>query len=310
MTNPPPSPYGPSPYGPATPAPQPQQPQQPQQPPMFHPPQAPSYGHTVVAPTPPKRGNGPGLAALIVGIAAVVTAFLPLVNFVAFVLGPVGIILGIIGLVRAGRPRRQAAWGTALSAASILLALVMIFVYAFVFFVSGTSFAEAPPTREPAPFTPETEAPTDPAFGPYPLGTPVELSDADGQGLFTASVTESVLDATDAVLAVPGNVAAPTGMQWAMVTVDLTLVAVSNLPSEPILVEYATADGRFYTADDVPAVPPGQDLAALQYELDIDESGVGNLVVAIPRDGTVGGSWSIRYGYSPDGTQVHVFEAD
>ena len=100
------------------------------------------YGYTVVGPTAPNHKNGLGLAALIIGITAVVVSFLPFVSVVAFALGPVGVLVGVIGLVLADRPRRQAAWGTGLSAVSMGIAFVMIFVYAFgfLFAMSGSSY--------------------------------------------------------------------------------------------------------------------------------------------------------------------------
>ena len=79
----------------------------------------------------PAQGNGPGLASLIVGTVSLLIAFLPGTTFGSFLPGFVGIVLGVIGLVLPGRPRRFAAWGLGLSAASMVFGIVMGFVYAF-----------------------------------------------------------------------------------------------------------------------------------------------------------------------------------
>jgi hypothetical protein len=320
MTNPPQSPYGPA--EPAAPNPPHGPPQHStHQPPYnaarYHPQEQVPYGYTLVGVTSPKQSNGPGLAALILGIAAVVASFLPLVGFLAFALGPIGILLGIIGLVLADRPRRQAAWGTALSAVSMGIAFVMIFVYSFgfLFAISGAldDAARDLPTAEASPFTPETATPAAP-FAPIgdalPRGTVVDLVDADGASLFAATVSASVLNANDLVVAIDGNVAAPTGMQWAMVTVDLTALAASNLPPEQIEVEYVAPDGSAYSVGDQYAVPPPEELATLQYRLGSGETGSGNAVIAIPTDAAAGGYWLLRYVSAFPGGQVHFFEAE
>ncbi|MET4638131.1 hypothetical protein [Mycetocola sp. 2940] len=89
------------------------------------------HGYTVVGPAEPMHTNGPGLAAFVIGITAVVISFLPIVGLLAFALGPIGAALGIVGLNLANRPRRRAAWGIGLSLASMVIAFVLIFGYAF-----------------------------------------------------------------------------------------------------------------------------------------------------------------------------------
>lgn len=126
---------------------------------MFYPPQEP-YGYTVAKSTPPKRGNGPGLAALIIGILAVVIAVIPFVNFFAFLLGPIGLIVGIVGLALAGRPRRMAAWGTILSAVSIALACVLIIVYTFGAMILFPNVVEDPTVDAQSASSQHTDAPS------------------------------------------------------------------------------------------------------------------------------------------------------
>ena len=321
MTTPPQSPHGPaesaprSPYGPAEPTgqsqPQPQPWQYaPAQPPynasQYYPQDQVPYGYTLAARTPPKRSNGPGLAALIIGIAAMVTALTPFVNFFAFLIGPAGIIVGIIGLALADRPRRMAAWGTILSAVSLVLAFVMIFVYTFgfIFAMGGVvDQVEEPPAVESEPFAPETDA-----AGPLPLGTVVELSDEIGQPAYEATVSASVLDANDEVLAVSGNAEATTALQWAIATIDVTALQGASSSPVNISVEFLSTNGDNYSVSDAVATPPTEGLDAVS--LAAGESATGVVVIAIPTDGAAQGNWSIHYGSEYDDSERHYFDAE
>lgn len=302
MTNPPQSPYGPS-----DPSQQPAY----GQPPMFHPPQVP-YGYTVVGPIPPKRSNGPGLAALILGIVSVVLAFIPLVNIFAFFTGTAGIIVGIIGLVLADRPRKQAAWGTGLSAASMVLAFLMFFVYTFGFiFAVGGAIEESTrnlPTYEATPLPSETLTPITPAVEPLALGTVVQLSDTTGEPAFDATVSASVLDATDAVMAVAGNPDAPAGFQWAMVTVDVTSRSdAAYAPAVDVVVEFVTEDGEVFNRLDAFAIAPEPQFDAL-FDLGEGESGSGNIAIAIPTDAVDSGQWILSHADAVDDSERFYFE--
>jgi uncharacterized OB-fold protein len=81
------------------------------------------------AATTAKRGKGLGIASLILSICAAVTAFIPVVNvFLPFILACAAIVLGIIGLVK--KQGAMALIGLILGAVSIILAFIMIIVYA------------------------------------------------------------------------------------------------------------------------------------------------------------------------------------
>ena len=73
----------------------------------------------------PPRRNGPGLAALIVGIAALALAVVPIVSVAAFLPALAAIVLGIIGLVLQGRRRGSAIAGLALGGVALLVAVVI-----------------------------------------------------------------------------------------------------------------------------------------------------------------------------------------
>ena len=87
-----------------------------QQPPAPQPP----YGGGQVPPQ--KTGNGFGVAALVLGIIAIVLAFIPVIGVVAFVLGGLALILGIVGVTRKGRPRGMSIAGLVLGLVSLIVA--------------------------------------------------------------------------------------------------------------------------------------------------------------------------------------------
>lgn len=74
--------------------------------------------------TPRKDGNGFGVTALVVGIIAVLLAFIPFVSVVGIVLGGIALIFAIIGLVAKQRPRGMAIAGLVLSIGAIVIGLI------------------------------------------------------------------------------------------------------------------------------------------------------------------------------------------
>ncbi len=302
MTNLPPSPYRPA-------------DSTPQNQPAYDP--APDAGERQYAPGYPKswgidpsnRGK-PGLAALIIGIASVVTAFIPLVNILSFVLGIIGVVCGVFGLRRAARERRQAVWGTVLSAASLLLAGVMIVVYTFAFIAVANNelgqSAGAPQTAEDRATPPPVSSSTD----PLALGTRVTLTDIAGDLAYDATLSASVLDANSQVLAVAGNTEPPAGMQWAMVTVDVTaLSSVHVSPAMDISVEYVSPDGEAFSPLGEYASAPAPAFEMLT-GLAQGERGTGNVVIAIPSDDPSGGHWTLSYSYDDGVTEPFYFAVE
>lgn len=141
MTNAPQSPYGPPAPGGQNPPQQPPfnaAPQGPLSAAQFHSPQVP-HGYTVVTPAEVKDSNGPGLAALVIGIVSTAVAFIPIVGLLSNLLGLAGIVLGIVGLVLANRPRKQAGWGLGLSVGSMALSTLMSYLYLYGFAAFATS---------------------------------------------------------------------------------------------------------------------------------------------------------------------------
>jgi hypothetical protein len=84
----------------------------------------------VPTPVSPPRGNGWGVAALVVGIVAVVFSFIPVMGVVAFVLGPVAVLLAIIGMTRKLAKKGAAVAGLVLGILSIVIAAIWMAVLA------------------------------------------------------------------------------------------------------------------------------------------------------------------------------------
>ncbi|HLU29438.1 MAG TPA: hypothetical protein VKZ65_13435 [Glycomyces sp.] len=95
------------------------------------------------APQPaPKQGNGFGVTALVLGIIALVLGFIPIINFVAFVLAPLAIIFAIVGLVVGNK--RGSGKGLSITGliTGILSLVVTIGMYVFVFNELGNACEE------------------------------------------------------------------------------------------------------------------------------------------------------------------------
>lgn len=84
-------------------------------------------GYSVQPQTPPPSSaqpagkSGLAIAGLVLGIVAVATSFMPIINNASFFIGLVGLVLGIIGLVQTRKGTKS---GTGLAVASIVLNLV------------------------------------------------------------------------------------------------------------------------------------------------------------------------------------------
>ncbi|MFS4504921.1 MmpS family transport accessory protein [Clavibacter sp. Sh2141] len=76
-----------------------------------------------------KTTNPVGLAALIVGIVALVGSVIPLVNYGSGFVAFVGIVLGIIGLVLADRPKGTALGGLVVSVVALVLSVLLAIAY-------------------------------------------------------------------------------------------------------------------------------------------------------------------------------------
>ncbi|RIJ17064.1 hypothetical protein DZF93_13640 [Clavibacter michiganensis subsp. insidiosus] len=106
-------------------------------------------------PAPPrerKTSNGIGLAALIVGVAALIGSLIPLVNYASGFLAVVGIVLGIIGLLLRDRPKGRALAGLIVSVAALILSIVLAIAYTVgIVTIIGDAVEESRSSASPVP---------------------------------------------------------------------------------------------------------------------------------------------------------------
>lgn len=77
---------------------------------------------------PPPERKGLGIAAMVLGIVALVLAFVPFVAIISFLLGPLAVILGVVGLVKR-RGRGQAITGIVTGAIGLLIAIIGFLIF-------------------------------------------------------------------------------------------------------------------------------------------------------------------------------------
>jgi len=81
----------------------------------------------------PKRTNGLGVAALVLGLIAFVLAWIPIANYFGMFLALVGVVLGVVGLLIKNRSKGLSIAGTTVSGLALVLAILMAVVYATAF---------------------------------------------------------------------------------------------------------------------------------------------------------------------------------
>jgi hypothetical protein len=137
MSTPPPEQPGQQPYG--------QQPaQQPgQQPYGQHSYGGPSYGQQPPRPGTEKRGLA--IAALVLGILALLSSWIPFVNVGSIIMGIVGLVLGIVAIAKASKGQAGGKVMATVGAALCVLAIVLSIVVNVVAYNAGTAFIEENP---------------------------------------------------------------------------------------------------------------------------------------------------------------------
>ncbi|CAL4860449.1 DUF2510 domain-containing protein [Microbacterium sp. MM2322] len=170
-------------------------------PPVY--PSYPAYAGYPTGPMPPSRPQGLAIAALSVGIAAFVFAWIP---FLGFVVALVGTVLGIIALVRR-QPKGLALTGTILAGVALVWAAIVTFsIAALIWSPSSSNYGDdgdAGPRPEASPSAPAIE-PYAPETGPGSISDPLPLPYVSGTSTYeeySADVRIVDEDATDEVLA-------------------------------------------------------------------------------------------------------------
>lgn len=261
---------------------------------------------------PAKRGNGLGLAALILGIVALIGAFIPFVNYVSGVIAVAGIILGIIAITRKDKPKKAGMAGLIVSVIALILSIVLAIAYTVGFVAAvdealpqtnvqqseGSEPAEAAEVVEDA--EPEAATEVGTRENPAPIGTTVQVTSV-GAPQYDVTLGAPILDATQIIAAEnPFNEAAPAGFQYAVVPVTVTYTGTeTGTPWIDLQVQFVSAAGTTHTEADTLAVGPSPTFMEVN-ELYPGAGGTGSVVIAIPTADAAAGAWTVAPLFSGD----------
>ncbi|MBM7412701.1 hypothetical protein JOE38_002524 [Clavibacter michiganensis] len=261
---------------------------------------------------PPRSRGGKGLAiaALIVGIAGFLGAFIPFLNYVTAIPALVAVVLGIISLARRMDGKPLALTGLILGAVGFVLSIVLAIVYTFAFVSSVTDAVESAggdsgfATPEPTDGFGDDDAAAQPGTSPddpLPIGTPVIGEGIDGPE-WQVTLGTPILDATAAVLAAdPSNDPPADGMQYAVVPVTVTYLGSSTGdPLSELALGFLAPDGSQYSAADSFAVAPAPAFTDNEDLLEPQGTATGNVVIEIPVEGAADGLWATAPGMIAD----------
>ena len=243
-------------------------------------------------PSAPVKGNRLGPASLILGLLALLGAFIPFVNYGSGLLAIIALVIGAVGLGRRDRPKGSAIGGVAASVIALILSIVLALVYAAGFLaIAGSSDANSTTSTAGA----SKDAAVGTRANPAPLGTKITLS-TGGAAQYEVSLGASTLNANSLVAdANQFNAAPPVGFEYAMVPVTLTYKGVtSGTPWTDVRVEFETAAGTTLTDSDSIVTGPSPALTDIN-ELSPGASGMGNVVVAIPAADAAEGTWVVSF---------------
>lgn len=259
-------------------------------------------GPAFVANPPAPQGNGLGLAALIIGILALIGAFIPFVNFVSGLLALVGLVLGVIALFRKGRPKGKAIAGTILSAIAMVLSIILANTYTAGFVNAVDEALPHSQTKSDSDGSAADDEADDIGTreNPAPLGTAIELT-SGGSVEYEVTLGDSILNANDLVAeANQFNDEPDAGYQYAMVPVTVVYKgSETGSPWIDITVEFVSADGTTHTTSDALAVAPKPGFNDIN-DLYPDASATGNIVIMIPSEGAEDGTWAVSSLFSGD----------
>jgi hypothetical protein len=254
------------------------------------------------APTPSTarapEGSGVALAALIVGIVALVAALVPFVNYGSWLVALLGVVLGVVALVRKNGRRGVAVAGIVISSvaviASIILAILYSLLIATVPGMAEPAATPALPRADPSPGG-QDRATDDLATraNPAPLGTTVRVRSSAGTVDWEVTLGPAMLDADDVVAAEnPSAEPAPEGSQYAMVPVTVVYRGTdSGTPWAELAVDFVSASGTAHSSSDSFAVAPTP-LTDVK-ELIPGAAGTGNVVVPVPAKDVAQGAWVV-----------------
>ncbi|TYP82811.1 DUF4190 domain-containing protein [Blastococcus xanthinilyticus] len=235
---------------------------------MTYPPQAPpqSYGPPPSY-QPPKKGAGLAIAAMVLGIIALLLSWIPIINNGAAVLALVGLGLAIPALLRARRGTHGGMGMAITGLVTTVLALVVVFVtqafYADVIDEVQQELDRAadgvtePAAQDPAAQDPTDVAPVEEPTEVVPLGVPAQVGD------YQVRLDAVELDANATVAAANQfNEPAANG-QYVMTQFSVTYTGTEEgFPGMDLTAVVHGSDNRQYSDSDCAAVLPDDAMQA------------------------------------------------
>jgi hypothetical protein len=264
---------------------------------------APTSPYTSVPASEAPKGNGLGIASLIVGIIAFFGSFVPFINYTTGFVAFIALVLGVIALFLKGRGKKAAIAGVIVSVVALILSIVLAIAYTagFAAAVSDAGVdvdsSQSGTTDEGTTETAPDEAPIDQGTreNPYPIGTMISFTD-NGAPFYDITVGAPTLNANDVIAATNQfNEAPAAGTQFAILPLTVTYTgSETGTPWMDISAEFVAADGTSHDSSDTFVVGPAP-LMDLN-ELYPAGSGTGNIVINIPTEGAEQGTWLLKVG--------------
>jgi len=249
-------------------------------------------------PAPPvaaKPSSALTVAALIVGLVAIVCAIIPGLSFIAFLPAITATVLGVIALVRKSSGRGKATAAVVLGPIALLVAII-VSVSTIVGNVTPDVAAgvgtEKPSTQQQAdaPAEPEPTLVEGTRDNPAAAGTTVEVSDNSGP-IWQITIGAANVNAGEVVAGENQfNPAADAGFQYVLVPVTYTYVgAQTGTPWIDVQIEFVSAAGTTHEQEFAVIPTPITDIG----ELYPDASATGNLLVMAPSADVEKGTWAV-----------------
>lgn len=232
--------------------------------------------------------KGLGITAMVLGIIAVVIAFIPVLGVGGFILGLVAVVLGIVAVIkRKGRGQGIAGIITgvlSLIIAGIVTALTGLFVTAVDEEIQNSENELDSSAEETEGDAEESSAEGDGETGSRE--NPLALGETAAAGDWEVTINDVTFDADEQVAAEnPMNDEAPEGSSYALIDTTVTYTGdESETISLGVSIDYVADSGETHSAwnSDAMAVAP-EELDGTQ-ELYTDGTAQGQVAIAVPDD--------------------------
>ncbi len=248
-------------------------------------------------------GSALSITAFVLGLVALVFAFIPGLSFAAWLPAIGAIVFGIIALAKKSGKRGLAISGLILGPIGWLIAIIVS--VGAVFGAAGSAVSDSvtegfesttQEDEESAVDESADEAPADSELGtranPAPAGSTIEIGDF-GSTEWEVTLGEAVLNANKVIANENQfNDAPEPGFQYLLVPVTYTYLGDdSATPWIDVTIEFVSAAGTTHTTSDAFVVEP--DGVHDINELYTGASATGNIVIMVPSDDVEAGTWSV-----------------